>query len=108
MAIAAYDRPPEPAALEELKKLKARGCYLIGFGPRDVAEIAPHAALCDAWFESGGRERFTRDDTLANAVNGWALVAEVVGSLTRLGKMPLMWKSFSVSGSLYIAQTPDE
>ena len=95
VGIVAYDRAPAQSDLGELRKLKERGVYLIGFGPGGAAELQDHRALCDAWIDSGVTSGWGRRQTLANAINGWTLMAETVGALTRRGKMPTIWKSYS-------------
>jgi hypothetical protein len=100
VALGGYDRPPKAAQMEKLRKLKARGCYVVGFGPKGMKELEECVAACDVWIDSGVAEGLTggagvRANMLANAVNGWTLIAEVVGALTRRGKMPVLWKSFS-------------
>ncbi len=106
VAIIGWDRPPGEHELQQIKDAKARGCYTIGFGPRKMAALAPHRALCDAWFDTGFGEddRVVRlnDGTMAgrgnclmNTLHGWTLTAEIVSALTRHGKMPTMWKSYA-------------
>lgn len=106
IAIIGWDRAPGPADLQALRDAKARGCYVIGFGPRKMQALAPHLALCDVWIDSA----FGEDDRvvgfadgsmgghgncLMNTLNGWVLTAEIVAALTRQGRMPTMWKSYS-------------
>lgn len=93
VAIVAYDRPPRQSDADELRKLKSRGVHLIGFGPKDSPQMREYLDLCDTWIDSGVGAGWGRRQTLANAIHGWSLVAEVVGALTRRGKMPTMWKS---------------
>lgn len=98
--LVAYDRPPGEKDLAEIQKHKARGCYIIGMGPRNAPEVQEYAALCDVWLDSGNATgKFDRIDTLANALNGWVLTGEMVGALTRRGKMPPVWKSFAYPDS---------
>jgi hypothetical protein len=100
VAIVGYDRPPGPEDAAKLKALRARGCCVIGFGPRSAAELAPVIAESDTWIDAdpvaaGGAAGFGRDVCLVNVVNGWTLTAETVAALTRRGKMPPIWKSFA-------------
>jgi hypothetical protein len=105
VAIISWERAPAPREVKMLQDLKARGCYVIGFGPRRMAALAEHVRLCDAWFDTGFGEddrvvRFDdgsmagRGNCLMNTFHGWALTAEVVSALTRHGKMPTMWKAY--------------
>ena len=83
VGIVAFDQPPGANVPAKLKQFRQRGGYLIGLGPK--------AAPCDAWIDTGGRE----GDLAANAIAGWTLTAEIVSAMTRRGKMPTMWKSYS-------------
>ena len=104
--IFAWDDTPKPGDLERLRKEKANGLFIIGFGAKDSPALAEHVAECDRWIDSGGGandrvivlpdgQRVGKTNHFANAVNGWALIGEVVGALTRRGKMPVMWKSYA-------------
>jgi hypothetical protein len=106
VAIIGWDRAPAERDLQLVKDAKARGCFVIGFGPRKMPALSEHAKVCDVWFDSGfGAEdtiiRFDdgsaggRGNCLMNTLHGWALTAEIVSALTRRGKMPTMWKSYS-------------
>jgi hypothetical protein len=99
-----WDRAPQPRELPMLQKLHEAGVYLIGFGPRDLPELAPYVALCDAWFDTGlgaddrmvelpGGARAGRGNALANMLNAWVLIGEFTSALTRHGKMPPFFKS---------------
>jgi len=105
IAILGWDRPPDAGDLDAVKREKQRGCYVVGFGPREMPELAPHAAACDAWIDAGtgaddrvvalaDGSRAGRINPLANALGGWALTGEIVAALTRAGRMPVMWKSW--------------
>jgi len=105
VAIIGWDHAPYDWELKRLQDLKKQGVYIIGFGPKDFPAIAEHVKLCDAFFDTGtaaqgviplpdGR-KIGRADHLINALNGWVLTGEIVGALTRQGKMPTMWKSYS-------------
>jgi hypothetical protein len=103
-----WDTAPKPGDLERLKADKAKGLFILGFGPRKMAALADRIALCDAWVDNGagdtdalvdcGTHRAGRANHFTNAVNGWLLIGEFVGALTRQGKMPPMWKSWAVDG----------
>ncbi|NQU12333.1 hypothetical protein HQ590_16170, partial [bacterium] len=82
------------------------GKYVIGFGPRRAPGMAVVTAACDAFFDTGtGADdrmvklpdgtRAGRTVHLANALNGWVFIAELVGALTRQGKMPAMYLSYA-------------
>jgi hypothetical protein len=101
-----WDRAPGGGDLDQLKAFKAAGAYLVSFGPRDLPELKDHIAISDVWFDTGlGADdrvvelpdgtRAGRGNFVANSINGWALMAETVAALTRAGKMPTMWKSYS-------------
>jgi hypothetical protein len=94
VAIVGYDRPPGAHDLEEIGKLRARGCYIIGFGPRDMPSLKGIVAMCDAWFDATpGEVGGGRGVTESNTIGAWAFTAEVIAALTRRGQMPTMWKS---------------
>jgi len=109
IAIVGWDRAPGKNELAALQKLKARGVFIIGFGSKDMPELAEHVKLCDAFFDTGlpddrvvtlpNGEKAGRATHLLNAMNGWVFIAELVGALTRQGKMPPMYQSNSVPGS---------
>src|ERR1051326_6651233 len=99
IAIISWERPPAASELKQLQDEKARGCYVIGFGPKHMPALTEHVKLCDAWFDTGFGEndsvvRFDdgsmggRGNALMNTLHGWALTAEIVSALTRHGKMP--------------------
>jgi hypothetical protein len=105
VAIISWERPPAPAELKALEDMKQRGGYIIGFGPRRMAALAPFIAVCDAFFHTGfgDDDRVVqlddgsmagRGNCLLNTLHGWALTAEIVSALTRHGKMPTMWKAY--------------
>lgn len=106
VAIVGWQRSPVKDDLPQLRDLHKTGCYLIGFGPRAMPALAPYVKECDLWLDTG----FGADDTvvklshkqrsghanlLVEMLDGWCLTAEIVSALTRQGKMPTMWKSFS-------------
>lgn len=101
-----WERDPGGGELAGLKAAKAAGAYLVSFGPRDAPALKDLVALSDVWFDTGlGTDdrvvalpdgtRAGRGNFVANSLNGWALMAETVAALTRAGKMPTMWKSYS-------------
>lgn len=104
VALVAWERSPRPDELARMQALKAKGVYVIGFGPKQLPALQAHVRLCDAFFDTGiidGRAvvlpdgtRAGRGNTLVNALDGWVFIAELVAALTRHGKMPTMWKSY--------------
>lgn len=108
MAIISWERPPAPHELKSITNAKKRGCLLIGFGPRRMPALAEHAAVCDVWFDTGFGEQDLvvqfddgtmagRGNALMTTLHGWVFTAEIVSALTRHGKMPTMWKSYSMA-----------
>jgi hypothetical protein len=106
MIIFAWDDAPKPGDLKRLQEEKAKGLYVIGFGARGSPLLAEHVALCDVWIDSGGGEddrvvptddgsRMGKTNHFTNGIQGWLLMGEFVGVLTRKGKMPTMWKSWA-------------
>lgn len=104
VVIVNWQAPPWGPDAQALRRYRERGCYVIGFGPRDVPELAEHVKACDAWFDTGLGEddrlvalpdgsRAGRGNKVVNALNGWAFIGELVGAATRRGKMPAMAKS---------------
>ena len=104
VVIYAWDDAPREGDLKRMQDDKAKGLFILGFGPRRAAALAPHVAACDAWIDTGtgdddrvialkdGR-RTGKTNHFTNAVNGWVFIAEFVSALTRHGKMPTMWKA---------------
>ncbi len=108
VGIVGYEAAPGAGDLEVLQKLKNRGVYLVGFGPRQRAGLHETVAVCDVWFDTGlgdddrvvdlgAGKRAGHANITANAIRGGTLIAEVVGALTRRGKMPVMWKGYAFS-----------
>ena len=103
--LAAWDRAPGPSEPSAIEAAKKRGVYVIGFGPRQMPEMAKIVALCDAFFDTGtgaddrvvllgNGQHAGRANGTYNALAGWVFTAELVAALTRRGKMPTMWKSY--------------
>jgi hypothetical protein len=106
IALFAWDDAPKPGDLQRLKDAKAKGQFVVGFGARSSPLLAGHVAACDAWLDSGAGEddravplnsgkRVGKTNHFTNAINGWLLMGEFVGALTRHGKMPTMWQSWA-------------
>lgn len=106
IAIVGWDRAPGKNELAALRALKARGVFIVGFGPKELPELAEHVKLCDAFFDTGlpddrvvtlpNGEKAGRANHLINAMNCWAFLAEMAGALTRQGKMPPFYQSMFV------------
>lgn len=105
VTIYAWDDAPKPDDLKRLEADKAKGLFVLAFGPKKSPLLAAHVAACDAWIDSGAGEddhaveiaggaRVGKTNHFANAVNGWLLVGELVAALTRQGKMPPMYRSW--------------
>ncbi|MGH7214102.1 MAG: hypothetical protein ACREIT_05005 [Tepidisphaeraceae bacterium] len=105
VVIAGWRKDPHPEDIDLLKQHKARGGYLIGFGPGGLPALAEHVKVCDAWFDTGlgtddrvvampDGSRAGRLNTLSNVVTAWALMGETIAACTRRGKMPIVAKSF--------------
>ena len=100
----AWDEAPKDGDLKRVQDDKAKGLFVIGFGPRKAAAFAPHVAACDAWLDTGAGDddrvvalkngRTGKTNHFTNALNGWLFIAEFTGALTRRGKMPAMWKAW--------------
>ncbi|MHB0936323.1 MAG: NHL repeat-containing protein [Armatimonadota bacterium] len=105
MAIIGWDRAPGANEAARLQGLKKQGVFIIGFGPKDLPALAECAQLCDAFFDTGLPDdravtlrygsKAGRTNHLVNTLYGWAFIGEVVGALTRQGKMPPVWKSYA-------------
>ena len=121
VGIVGYDAAPGPGDLKVLQELKGRGVYLVGFGPKQMTALSGIVSTCDAWFDTGFGEddrvvdlgsgkRVGHGNVGANAIHGATLIAEVVGALTRHGKMPTMWRGFAYAdgrawGEKYFGKT---
>lgn len=105
MAIIGWDRAPGANEVARLRGLKQQGVYIVGFGPKDLPALAECVQLCDAFFDTGLPDdravtlryggKAGRANHLVNTLYGWAFIGEVVGALTRQGKMPPIWKSYA-------------
>ena len=107
--IFAWDEAPKPTDLKRIQDEKAKGIFVVGFGPQKSPLLSEHVSACDAWIDSGGGEndraievvggaRAGKTNHFVNAVNGWVLTGEFVSALIRRGKMPPMWKSWATVG----------
>jgi len=109
VAIVGYQRAPEPAELEVLKKYREK-YFIIAFGPKELPALAECVKLCDAWIDTGlGADdravalpdgtRAGQGNALANALNAWAFLGELTAALSRRGKMPVLLMSHSLPNS---------
>ncbi len=108
VSLYAWDDQPRAGDLQRLRDDRGKGIYVIGFGPRRAKALTEHVAACDAWLDTGavdddravalGDHRVGKTNHFTNVVNGWMFTAEFVAALTRRGKMPPMWKGWSVPG----------
>jgi len=91
---------------QRINSLRANGTYVIGFGPEKLPELAEQVKACDEWFDTGtGTDdrcvilpdgtKAGRMNHLINALNGWALIAEIFSAVTRKGHTLAMWKSYA-------------
>jgi hypothetical protein len=95
MVMAGFGHKPGTRVLDQLRQLKQRGCYIVGFGPAHALK-PEELALCDAFFDNGVDDEWLADlrgGVLIDVLNAWALTGEHVGALTRVGKMPPMYIS---------------
>ena len=108
MLVGAWTNADE-SAVEACKRAKAAGSYVVLFSPAFEDRDAPLAALCDDHIVNhvegdglavavGGGRRVGSTSGLFNVTALWTYTAELVGSLTRGGKMPVMWQSVVVPG----------
>lgn len=86
VAIVAYDKPAGKRDADVLAKLKARGAMIVGMGPTSL-----RPPECDVWIETADQPGLHA--TMANALAGWTLMAELTSACTRLGKTPVINRS---------------
>jgi hypothetical protein len=108
IAVISWERPPGKRDIDVLRRHDEQGHYIVAFGPRNDPAVADAVPLVDAWFDSGGRfgdPLVTLPGGIAtgnhhltvNTLMAWAWQAEVIAALTRQGRLPTIWKSFSYS-----------
>ena len=105
VALYGWDAAPKPGDLKRIQDDKAKGRFIIGFGPQHDPAFAEVTAACDAWIDAGedavelpGGQHGGKTLHFTNAVNGWVFIGEFVAALTRHGKMPTMWKGYATEG----------
>jgi hypothetical protein len=106
IALVGMEWPPWDSARRLITQESKRSTYLVGFGPQSHPDLAKEVAACDVFFDTG----FGTDDQVArlddsrraghlnhvaNSLHGWMVMAETTAALTRKGRMPTLWKSFS-------------
>ncbi|MCX7705492.1 MAG: hypothetical protein N2115_04455 [bacterium] len=99
----------KPLAKNEVSRIqsfRANGGFVVGFGPKDLPELAEQVSACNEWFDTGtgiddrcvmlpDGSKAGRTNHLINALNAWALMAEIFSAITRNGHTPAMWKSYA-------------
>ncbi len=105
VAIVAWEAVPDADDAARLRELKDQQVYMLGIGAMQPGTQSAVVDLCDKWFnpsmDSGeghsgnGSLNSRAGKAAANAIAGHTLIAEVVGALTRHGKMPTMWKGYA-------------
>ncbi|MEI7436970.1 MAG: hypothetical protein WCL16_09230 [bacterium] len=106
IAIVGIDWPPFDTARRLIALEKMRSAYIVGFGPQAHPDLSNEVAACTAFFDTGFAtdDRVVRLDELrraghlnhlANALHGWMVMAEATAALTRKGRTPTFWKSYS-------------
>ncbi len=96
-------------AVAVCKRAKDAGAYVVLFSPAFEDPKAPLVELCDMHVVNfsvpdspavaiGEEERVVPISRLSNVTALWTYTAELVGSLTRKGKMPVMWQSSVLPG----------
>ncbi|MCM8817399.1 MAG: hypothetical protein NC913_07830 [Candidatus Omnitrophica bacterium] len=92
--------------VSRIQSFRANGGLVIGFGPRDLPELDQQVNACDIWFDTKtgiddtcvllpDGSKAGRTNHLINALNAWALTAEIFSAITRKGHTPAMWKSYA-------------
>ena len=100
----------DQSAQAACKRGKESGAYVVLFSPAFDHQSAPLARACDAHVVNfavgdyfavtvGAQKRAGPTSSLYNITTLWAYTAELVGSLTRRGKMPVMWRSSALPGA---------
>jgi len=106
----------DDAAEKACRRGKDAGAYVVLFSPAFEAPKPQIAALCDAHvvnFAPAGdtdaatgdaapvaeKQRAAAASSLFNVTALWTWTGELIGSLTRKGKMPVVWQSIMLEGS---------
>ncbi|MGO8703725.1 MAG: hypothetical protein ACLQVA_07885 [Candidatus Brocadiia bacterium] len=106
----------DEAAENACRRGKEAGAYVVLFSPAFEEPKPPIAGLCGAhvvnFAPAAGQEEAARDaaavaenrravaaSSLFNMPALWTYTGELIGSLTRKGKMPVVWQSIMLEGS---------
>jgi len=101
---------------ERIRAHKNSGSYVIVFGASDLlgdmkkrkipfdADFSNHAAEGGGLFRNENGEYFIPTHKPANIAVLWTWTGEFTAACTRLGKMPLVYQGFHVTGGLQYAQ----
>lgn len=106
IALVGLEWPPWDTANRLIGKESQRSTYLVGFGPQRHPDLSNTVAACAEFFDTGfaandqvvalsESRRAGHLNHIANALNGWLVMAETTAALTRQGRLPAIWKSFS-------------
>lgn len=105
-ALIGMEWPPWTTERKLLENEARQATMVIGFGPKKHPDIEEFLNSFNIFFDTG----FGADDRVAdignnrkaghlnhvaNALHAWMVMAETTAALTRQGKMPVMWKSYS-------------
>ena len=103
--IGTLDLAPDEQA-SQIALLRDSGALVILFGSKESYAASSADYLIDNGLGAGLNDTFTIDGAatgpvagVANIANMWTFSAELVGALTRSGKMPTMWQSMFVPGA---------
>ena len=99
----------DKAALNVCMRAKAAGAYVILFSPGAKRSDAPLTLACDVHIDNfsaplmpvttPGEDKPIGDtSSLYNVTALWVYTGELIGALTRKGKMPVIWQSVVVPG----------
>jgi hypothetical protein len=104
MVVVSWDDTPK-GDTKRIQQYKDKGVFVLGFGPKAHPGLSEHVKLCDAWLDTGNADtdrlidysgkRIGKSNHILNAMLGWTFNAEFISALTRKGKMPVCWKSWS-------------
>ena len=111
------------SAVKTCRRAREAGAYVVLFSPEFVPAGVSEGRLCDAHVANfadagspvvavGGDKRVGPVSALYNVTALWVFTGELVGALTRKGKMPVMWRSVAVpdgrvrNGRYYVRDEP--
>ena len=106
MVVLSWDDTPK-GDTKRIQQYRDKGVFVLGFGPKSHPGLSEHVKLCDAWLDTGNGindrliassgKKIGKSNHILNAMLGWTFTAEFISALTRKGKMPVCWKSWSYS-----------